>query len=104
MVELVEQQPLALLGCLQVGDVEHPASPLDGLAAARLAHHLAAIHHPADLAIGAADAILELIALLRAGEDLLLAQPGAFAVVGMDEGKTRSEGGYRRGLIDSQDL
>ena len=64
MVELVEQQPLALLGRLEVGDVDQDTDHAQRLAL-QVALDLAAVHHPAHLTVGPADAIGQLVLLLR---------------------------------------
>jgi hypothetical protein len=104
MIEFVEQQALALFGRLELGDVEQHADDLCRLLAPRLADDLAAVHHPAHLAIGSPDAVFELVAPFRAGDDLLLAQPRPVAVVGMDESQARFEGRYLVAIVSAQNL
>ena len=89
VVELVEQQALALFGGLEVGDVDQHADHAQRLAGS-VAIDLAAIHHPAHLAVGPADAVGELV-LLLGGEDLPLAPGDLPAVVGMHEVERRIE-------------
>ena len=60
---------------------------------AGVADHLAAIHDPAHLPVAAADPVLELVVILGAAQDLLLAPARRFAVVGMD----KSQPGFERG-------
>ena len=89
VIELVEQQALALLRRLQVGDVDQHAHHAQRLAGG-VALDLAAVHHPAHLAVGPADTVGELV-LMLGGEDLPLAPGDLPAVVGMYEIERRIE-------------